>query len=595
MHNRRRAMARRSDDVLSLQVLARRSAPEDGETTHFRELLRHSLQRFFAVGASDGENARLRLIQTAFALGLPGFVLALYLYPAYHLPLQAIRPWWSQAGDHFFYVLYAMAAMGLVTVFEWDLFFPDTLDIFILSTLPVRNGMLFRARIAAIVLLLGAVLLDSNLLAPLVLPAATDPPHLFRFLAAHLAAVFMAGIFTASALLALEGLLLAWLGERLFRSLSLWLQTAAVVLLLSMLFLYPILFGALPSLTGSGDPVVIWLPPFWFLGIYQSIVAGSAAPEIFARLAHAGCAATLISVFAAILAYPLAWWRKTQALVEGTARREGEISLAVPANELVHATLVRKPGARAIWHFIAGNLMRVPRYRMILVLYGGAGLALIFASVARLAVSGSHLRFFFSPGGLSAAIPVVAFWTVSGLRSTFLATAEPRGRWIFGVTVGNTAPEALWAMERWVFCCSALATVAAATLKVVAIGSSTLAWSALIAPFLTAISLSLLLTDAFFLNVTTIPFTGARATSATNFALLLIPYLGFFPAVVVATAAVEPWIARRGSHLIAATALALAAHLTLRFIRSRRIAERLQQVIPDEDEEEFPLRLGLRY
>jgi hypothetical protein len=39
----------------------------------------------------------------------------------------------------------------------------------------------------------------------------------------------------------------------------------------------------------------------------------------------------------------------------------------------------------------------------------------------------------------------------------------------------------------------------------------------------------------------------------------------------------------------------VGAHLVLRVLHRRRIAEFTQLVDADEDEEEFPLRLGLRY
>jgi hypothetical protein len=110
-----------------------------------------------------------------------------------------------------------------------------------------------------------------------------------------------------------------------------------------------------------------------------------------------------------------------------------------------------------------------------------------------------------------------------------------------------------------------------------------------------ALGWSLVLTDLFFLNVTTIPFTGARSNSATNFALLLIPYLGFFPAVVMFTVALEPIIEASLGHLAIAAGVMAGAHLLLRAMHRSRIAEHVQRIDADEDEEEFPLRLGLRY
>ena len=113
--------------------------------------------------------------------------------------------------------MYSFVAMGIVTVFEWDLFFPDLLDVFVLGTLPVAARRLFLARAGAIAVFLFGFLFDANVLAPVVLPMATDPPNLLRFVAGHVVAVAAGGLFAAALVLAVQGVLLSLLGERLFR------------------------------------------------------------------------------------------------------------------------------------------------------------------------------------------------------------------------------------------------------------------------------------------------------------------------------------------------------------------------------------------
>jgi len=584
------------DEVLSLEVLAREApAQVEAEPSQFGVLVRHFLDRFFTneMASSDGD-AKTRLVQAACAVGMPGFVVALYLYTPYHVPHQ-VRPYWAQAGDHYFYVLYSFVAMGLVTIFEWDLLFPDLLDVFVLAPLPVRNSRMFGARVTAIFILLGATLFDSSFLAPLVLPAATDPPHLLRFLAAHLIAVAAAGIFGAAFFLALEGLLLGLLGDRLFRKIALWLQGCFVMLLLTMLFLYPAMTGVVGAMLQSGRRVVLFVPSFWFLGIYQRVLEGPSAGTIFVRFAHIGWIATAIAVVLAAASYPLAWWRKTRGLVEGAARREKQNWIAMPGHRAIHATLARSPACRAIWQFIGQNLLRVPRYRMVLVMYGGMGAALLFATVTRVHLMHGRIAFVFSPEGLRATVPIVAFWTVSGLRSTFLAPADQRGRWIFRVILGKAGPEDIGAAKRWVFLWSALLSLAAAACACVFGGLEAHRWLFAATQIVVGVGWSLILTDLFFLNVTAIPFTGVKSNSATNFALLLIPYLGFFPAVVMFTVALEPIIEASVGHLAVAVGLVSAAHLVLRAMQRSRMAEHVCSIDADDDEEEFPLRLGLRY
>ncbi len=583
------------DEVLSLEVLARRGPEQHKKPpTQFRVLIRHFLDRFFnnEMASAEGD-AKTRLVQVACTIGIPPFVVALYLYTPYHMPHQ-VRPYWAQVGDHYFYTLYSMVAMGIVTIFEWDLLFPDLLDVIVLSPLPVRSLRMLGARVAAIFILMAAALFDSSFLAPVVLPAAVDPPHLFRFWAAHLLAVAASGVFGAAFFLALEGILVGVMGDQLFRRIALWLQGASVVALLTLLFLYPAIAGSLGAVLHTQSRLVAWVPSLWFLGIYQRILDGPATPAVFSGLARTGFIAVTTTVVLAVVSYPLAWWRRTRALVEGTAKREKQNRIALPLRRALHVTLARQPAYRAMWQFIGQNLLRVPRYRMVLVMYGGMGAALLFATVTRVSVAHGRLAFVFSPQGLRATVPIVAFWTVSGLRSTFLAPADQRGRWIFRVILGKAGRAELNACQRWVFLWSAALSLTAALISVLA-GAGPRDWRFAAGQLIVALGLSLLLTDAFFLTVKTIPFTGVRPNSATNFALLLIPYLGFFPAIVMFTIGLEPVIEASAAHLAIAVGLMTAAHLVLRAIHRRRMAEHLHAIEADDDEEDFPLRLGLRY
>jgi uncharacterized membrane protein len=232
---------------------------------------------------------------------------------------------------------------------------------------------------------------------------------------------------------------------------------------------------------------------------------------------------------------------------------------------------------------------------MVLVMYGGMGAALLVATVTRVGLLDARMHFAFSPQGLRATVPIVAFWTVSGLRSTFLAPADQRGRWIFRVILGKAGPAEVGAAERWVFLWSAVLSLAAAACVCALGGAASYHGLAAAGQVLVALGWSLVLTDLFFLKVITIPFTGARSNSATNFALLLIPYLGFFPALVMFTVALEPIVEASVGHLALAAGLVAAAHLILRAMYRSRMADHVYRIDADEDEEEFPLRLGLRY
>jgi hypothetical protein len=580
------------------------------ERSQFAHLVLHYLERFFnhETASPDGD-AKARLVLAAFAAGLPGLMVAVYLWPVYH-PIRGWPPgrlsdggpppYWLQVNHHFFFVLYSFVVMGIVAVFEWDLFFPDLLDIFVLSTLPVPNRRLFLARVSAIGLFIAGFLFDANILAPLVLPEALDPPSLLRFLSGHVVAAFGAGLFAAAFIVAFESALLAVFGERLFRKLSLLVQGLSISALLMLLLLFPVLSGVVPALLQSGSLYARCFPPFWFLGIYQRLMEGPSALPIYTQLARTACLATLAAAALALIAYPLAYRRRVHQLVEGSVTRSSRSHLARLFHPLLHLFVVRVPIRRAVFHFIGQTLLRVPRYRIYLVLYGGVGLSVVIAGILRFTVVHSRVNIEVSTDGLRSAIAIVAFWIVAGLRATFVSPGNQRASWAFRIVHGDPpgfahALDRLQAAKLWVFLCSIVITMATLFASRAIAPPALLTAPATAAQLLTAVSLCLLLTDVFFLYVTAVPFTGATTGGETNLAFTLLKYFTFFPAIIWIPLAVEPWIDQKLWHFAAAALAVLAVHIALHLRHRAIVAAHCRQLALEEGEEDFPMRLGLRY
>jgi len=310
-------------DVLGLNGQAALGAARQPERSQFSHLLRHFLDRFFnhETASPDGD-AKAHMVLIACATGLPPFIVAIYLWPLYHAFISIPRPhhhtawvpgpppYWVQVNHHFFFVVYSFVALGIATVFQWDLFFPDLLDLLVLNTLPIPDRRLFVARVTAIAVLIAGFLFDANVLAAAVLPLSLHPPHLMRFLVGHVLAVAAAGLFAAAFILALQGLLLFVFGERWFRKISLLLQGAILAVLLLMLLLFPVYSGATAAVLRSGGDATRWFPPFWFLGIYQRLMEGPSALPVYTQLARLGCALALGTIGLAFLVYPLAYRRR---------------------------------------------------------------------------------------------------------------------------------------------------------------------------------------------------------------------------------------------------------------------------------------------
>ena len=332
---------RKSFQVLSLSVQAA-APPAARHPSHFEVLVRHLLDRMLHNEAM-GEDAEARIAQLSYAVALPGLLFALYLFPAYHglPPHPQERDFWSQAGDHLFYVTYSFVILGLAMIVQWNALFPDVLDLYILSSLPIARRRLLLGRIAAMAIFLGLVHLGTSLLGTLFLPGVADLRYGFwRHLFAHAVSVTLAGLFAATLFLTLQSLLTCLLHGRLLDHSAAALKAGAVVLLLTLLFLFPLSAHYLYAGLSSGSPLVRGIPTLWFLGLYEVLLAGSAAPPVFRELAKSGAEMTLLLCASSALLYPCLHAKRCEPDRGSTASRHAPAMANVAATR--HAP---SPGA----------------------------------------------------------------------------------------------------------------------------------------------------------------------------------------------------------------------------------------------------------
>ena len=595
-------------EVQALNAQANLGEVVEPERSQFAHLVRHFLARFFnhETASADGD-AKTRLVQIAFAAGLPPLLVAIYLWPVYH-PFQGwpagntqIGPpsYWVQANHHFFFVIYSFAVVGIATVFEWDLFFPDLVDLFVLSVLPISARRLFSARVTAIAILVAGFLIDTGGLAPLVMPAATDPPSMPRLVIAHIVSVLSAGLFASALVLSVQSLVLAVFGERIFRRFALAAQGVAVTAFTLLLLFFPVLSQFTRDLLQSGSNNIYLFPPYWFLGIYQRILDGPAAQPAFTQLARVGTFALLGSLALVVAAYPVAYLRRTRQLLIGAKARPSQNRLFSLLIAPVIATLALTPVGRAVFHFIGQTILRVPRYRIYFVLYGGVGLSWVALTVVRLKVSHQQLSLSIDPVGLRASIGLLAFWIVAGLRTTFASAGNRQGAWIWHTIHGEppaygTALERATAARRWALLASlAVTLVMLALLRVYAphevrTGLSTAAQIVL------AIAFCVLLTDLVFLRNDSVPFTGVSPRQQSNLAFTVMGYFFFLPLIMALSAGFEFWMERDIRNLGAAIVIASVIHLWLRKINRDHLRLGCDQLPVDEDVELSYRPLGLR-
>jgi hypothetical protein len=467
----------------------------------FRVLVTHLFACFFATETSSTPPTTL-MLQMSVALGLPPILLTLALIPSYSgmMPFLVRRTFWLQVQDHFIFVVYSCAVVGIVALLKWEGFFPTLLDVRVLSLLPISPRRLFAAKVVAAAAFIGAFMAGANLPASIFLPGMAGSHSVPLHIVAQVLAVSLAGLFTVTSALALMSMAALVPGRtgRIFGSL---LQGAMIAVLLLLLFLSPLLATSSQPVITSG--FALRLPPFWFVGIYDSLLNAAPESHLFAPLAQLALIATAASTFALAVLYPLAYRRKVRSLLEGES---GARVQAAPREWLPRGMMSRylgKPTQAASFHLISQTLFRIQRFRVSFLVACCAGAAIAITMVAKFEsipvypfLRPSHLR----PVSIATTLLLVA------LASVYLSLGselEPRAAWIFETTVGRWDAGISSGVRRAVLplCCA----VAMFTLVFISVFAP-VGPGLFVRESATLLGLCLALTAAFYFFLT-IPFT----------------------------------------------------------------------------------------
>ena len=592
--NLRRVLVERANPVGSLQVEAGRSQEiRPVERTSLWILVRHLFSCFFSSELPQSAFGPATLaMQLAASLGVPPALMVLCLIPSYYGldPWGIPRPPWLQAQDHFVFITYACTIIGMVAVLTWERFLPTLLEARVLAILPLRRGQLFLGKVLAMALFFGAFLIGADLPAAVLLVMFANSHHLARHLATHLLAVGVAGYFTATSCLALLSLtaLLPWRARRFAGPL---LQAGLIAFLLLSLFFSPTVAPSLETLVTSQSRLVLWVPAFWFTGIYEFVLHTSPVGQVFAHLAAIATAGTLISSAAFLLLYPLAYRKRAASLLEGEDARPARAGRGISALSTLLAPYLPLPSQRASFYFLGQTLIRVQRFRASAIFASCAGCALAVTVMAKLrfiAVA-PYLR-------ISTDLPVsttVAFLFVAlgSLRLLLSSNLEPKANWLFDCIVGRWERGVASGVRRWMFLvvCPLGTAVFAALLCLLLRNAADSASAAFARELITLLAACLLLVELFFHSFREIPFasSGLRRRSMPIAALVYTFVL--FPLSMVVIRRLEASVVE--SWLIVAFLLSCAG---LTYTTLSRMRDQCQPFIPaDDEDEEYFQRLGL--
>jgi hypothetical protein len=246
--------------------------------TQFGQLCRLVFGRFLDndLLCVDGD-MRASLIAVVSLLVSPGIFLPLLEYIQFSSAPLCFMPWYlrdlAAVPDKVLHIAFSMTALGLFTVFEWDAIIPDRRDIAILRPLPVGLGTMFAARITALCGLWALLTLAADGVSGWFFPVSyvqNAPAGILLWsIRCHLLALVAANAFIFLALIAVQGLLMSALGWARYRRFSPYAQLALVLAILGHFF---IAIGQAWATDPHFDPqpLIRWLPAWWFLGLEQS-------------------------------------------------------------------------------------------------------------------------------------------------------------------------------------------------------------------------------------------------------------------------------------------------------------------------------------
>ncbi len=512
----------------------------------FKALVGHFVRRLFASEAEQGTGGLgLGLGAVLAILASPGAFASIFLLGKYSTLLQWFRGEQIDAirrspSDEYFFVVLSMTITGLVTVARWNRLFPDRRDFENLAVLPIAIRSIFFANFSALLGLAVLFALDVNAVSALFFPffVTISIGSFAAFLkvgVAHAVTVFASSLFSFFFVFALVGLLMLVIPRRVSRRVSLVARILLVIGLLTEFFsniLVQLFAGRLP---GGPASSMRFVPSFWFLGIYESML-GIARPQmaLLAREAWiALCAAVVISVVSYALCYRRIFIRLPESFdITGSSRLF--FRMGFPESMLRPCFLSQFE--RASICFSLKVLLRSEKHLLFVGAYLGIGLVIV-AQTALDSPGNSHF------GGLPDAgyfaIPfLIAFVIMSGLRFVFDTPAVLPANWVFQVAAGRPDPLPRQIARRLMLS----ATLPWQVSLLAPLAVKRLGWPLALLHISTIVTFTILFAEALLLRFQKIPFTCSTELDIKQaLAKLLAAVFGVL-AFVPALASLELWM-----------------------------------------------------
>ena len=336
-----------------------------------------------------------------------------------------------------------MAVSAFLAAVVWRSLMLDRRDGLILGALPLRARSVVGSKLAALAMyVMGVAAAMHTIPSVLFGLILSDRTHSVRLAAlgpfAHFAATTSACAFVFLSITAVQGIALSLVGPRAFRRLSSFLQMAVVGGVIIGLTKFTTVLQAAAQLDAHGAshapaPWLFWLPPLWFLGLYEWILGGAEAAYV--RLALIAVVALATTSIITVATYAVVYRRLVAQVVE-TPEDAGSSGWLGALLRQVVRVLSRRPPSRAASQFFFASVGRVERPRFVVAVTLGIVCAWIAPALLLLAPANRSpsLWTMFSLSYVAMALVIV------GLRISISMPSDLRASWLLA---------AIGAPRRW--------------------------------------------------------------------------------------------------------------------------------------------------
>jgi hypothetical protein len=421
-----------------------------------RALTRHFVRHFVNTSSEGADGVRRVMLGAMSAVIAVGLFLPRLLGRKY-VGIRGIPDLYEATvvGDTLMTMAFAMLIVAFAAALAGDSMFPDETDFRVLTPLPVTRGFVFAAKLRAVALYLGLVMVIVSAAIQVPFTAVSGGPYASRpwIVRAFVSTTTSMGasLFAATAIMAAQGVIVLCAPGRYLRPLTVGTRTA---FLCGVVLLLP-LAGRLPSqaaeyLIGSGPLSVV--PTAWFLGM-QRVLLGSSKPYDLRMTLVAIAVLMLTSVV--IAACYVALYQRFDVLMmrigpSGSRTSDGArggsatapmvpLALAASAPAPLGPLLGSLPAGRdqtaVVRRFAVKTLWRSPLQQVVFLGTTACGLGWVLNGF----LAGGLLDWL-RDGGVApprlvssaSAMPFVLLLAgTTGLRGALMLPQEPRANWIF--------------------------------------------------------------------------------------------------------------------------------------------------------------------